>query len=159
MGYQQGIVVVLTSLGHTRLDQRQRDAALEAFGEAMNLARASVSVTALLRTLDGVARGLASSDPETAVRLVGATDDQCQAIGAHPYPSERRYLNIGWRRPVAGSAPLLTTGPGRMQASTFGRLGPTQRIDRPPAGGKLALGTRLPRRPSMPSVRVSMLSF
>jgi DNA-binding NarL/FixJ family response regulator len=47
----------------------------------------------LLRALDGVARAVAANEPETAVRLAGATHGQRQAIGALPFPSERRYLD------------------------------------------------------------------
>ena len=93
MGYQQGIVVVLTSLGHTRLDQWQQEAGLVAFGEAMALARASGERHRVLRALEGVARGLACGDPDAAVRLVGATDGQRRAMGALQYPSERRDLD------------------------------------------------------------------
>jgi predicted ATPase/DNA-binding NarL/FixJ family response regulator len=92
MNYQQGIVVILTSLGHTRLDQQQREPALAAFREAVDLARVSGERHRLLRALEGVARGLATSDPDAAVRLAGATDRQRQAIGAVAFPSERRYL-------------------------------------------------------------------
>jgi predicted ATPase/DNA-binding NarL/FixJ family response regulator len=93
MGYQQGIVVALTSLGHARLDQRQRAAALVAFGEAIDLARALGERHRVLRALEGVARCLTMSDADAAVRLAGATDGQRRAIGALPFPSERRYLD------------------------------------------------------------------
>jgi predicted ATPase/DNA-binding NarL/FixJ family response regulator len=92
-GYQQGVVVVLTSLGHTRLDQRQQEAALAVFSEAIALASVSGERHRVLRALEGVARALASSDAESAVRLGGASDSQRQAIGALPFPSERRYLD------------------------------------------------------------------
>jgi non-specific serine/threonine protein kinase len=93
MGYQQGVVVILTSLGHARLDQRQHEAGLTAFAEAMDLARASGERHRLLRALEGVARGLAGGDADAAVRLAGATDGHRQALGAVPFPSERRYLD------------------------------------------------------------------
>jgi non-specific serine/threonine protein kinase len=93
MRYQQGVVVALTSLGHARLDQRQREAALAAFGEAMTLARASGERHRVLRALEGVARGLATSDVEASVRLAGTADGQRHAIGALPFPSERRCLD------------------------------------------------------------------
>jgi predicted ATPase/DNA-binding CsgD family transcriptional regulator len=92
MKYQQGIVVILTSLGHTRLDLQQREAALAAFGEAMDLARVSGERHRLLRALEGVGRAIAGSDADAAVRLVGATDSQREVIGAVAFPSERRYL-------------------------------------------------------------------
>ena len=106
MRYQQGIVVVLTSLGHILVDQRQGEAALAAFSEAVGLARASGERHRLLRTLEGVARTIANVDADGAVRLAGATDGQRQAIGALPFPSERRYLDrrLGEARRVLGSS-------------------------------------------------------
>src|SRR6201995_354145 len=85
--------VALTSLCHTRLDQRQQEAGLVAFGEAMGLARASGERHSVLRALEGVARGPAGDEPDAAVRLVAATDAQRLAVGAQPYPSERRDLD------------------------------------------------------------------
>ncbi|MBV9578018.1 MAG: hypothetical protein JO057_05450 [Chloroflexi bacterium] len=93
MGYQQGIVVVLTSLGHSRLDLRQTRAGLAAFDEALKLARASGERHRVIRALEGVARSLAASDLDAAVRLAAAADAQRQGIGTATFPSERRYLD------------------------------------------------------------------
>jgi DNA-binding NarL/FixJ family response regulator len=61
----------------------------------------------LLRALEGVARGLATSDADAAVRLASAIDGQRRAIGALAFPSERRYLDA-WlaaaRRTLGSSA-------------------------------------------------------
>ncbi len=117
---QQGLVKSLTSLGHVRLDQGQPVAGLDAFLEAVRLARASGERVRLIRALEGCARGLAASEPDAAVRLAGATAAQRQAIGAVAWPSERRCLG-GWlaqaRRVLGPSAYQRTWQDG--QASTL----------------------------------------
>ena len=90
---RQGIVVVLTSLGHVLIDQEQHAAALAAFAEAMQLAYASGERVRVLRALEGAARALSATDADAAVRLAGATDSQRHAIGIVAFPSERRYLD------------------------------------------------------------------
>jgi DNA-binding NarL/FixJ family response regulator len=92
-GNRQAIVAVLTSLGHLYIDQGQRTAALAALSEAMQLASASAERVRLLRVLDGVARAVATTDADAAVRLAGAIDGQRQALSVVPFPSERRYLD------------------------------------------------------------------
>ena len=89
---QQMLVIILTRLGHVRLDQRQRAAALAAFAEAVQLARASGERIRLVRALEGVARGLAETKADAAVRLAAATDSQRLSLGVVPWPSERRCL-------------------------------------------------------------------
>jgi predicted ATPase/DNA-binding CsgD family transcriptional regulator len=91
-GNRQAIVAVLTSLGHVYIDQGQPAAALAAFSEALRLANASGERVRLLRVLDGVARAVAATDVDAAVRLAGATDGQRQTLGIVPFPSERHYL-------------------------------------------------------------------
>jgi predicted ATPase/DNA-binding NarL/FixJ family response regulator len=106
-GYQTGIVYTLTALGHVRLTQGRREAALAAFAEVIRLVQTSGERIRLIRALEGVARGLAQTDAGDAVRLAGAADAQRQALGAVPWPSERRYRD-GWlvqtRRSLGPSA-------------------------------------------------------
>jgi non-specific serine/threonine protein kinase len=92
VGGQQGFIKSLTILGHVRLDLGQKPAARALFDEAIRRARASGEIIRLVRALEGCARCMASSSPDAAVRLAGATDRQRQALGAVPWPSERRYL-------------------------------------------------------------------
>jgi predicted ATPase/DNA-binding NarL/FixJ family response regulator len=91
----QGIVMLLSLLGHVRLDQGQRLAALDAFLEAMQRAQGAGQRIRLIRVLEGCGRCLVASDPDAAVRVAGATDAQRSALGAQAYPSEQRYLD-GW---------------------------------------------------------------
>ena len=92
-GFQQALVRSLTNLGHARLDQMHGAEALEAFAEAMHLARASGERIRLIRALEGCARGIATSGAEAAVRLAGAVHGQRQALGARLWPSEQRYFD------------------------------------------------------------------
>ena len=92
-GGQQAIIKALTILGHVRVDLGQHPAALRAFSAAIARARATGERVRLIRALEGYARCLSTSDPESAVRLAGATDGQRQLFGAVPWPSERQYLD------------------------------------------------------------------
>lgn len=93
-GSQHAIVKALTVLGHIRLDQGERDDAIAALAEAVELARASGEQIRLVRALEACARCFADRDSDAAVRLAGATDRQRQLIGATPWPSERRCLQL-----------------------------------------------------------------
>jgi predicted ATPase/DNA-binding NarL/FixJ family response regulator len=88
-GNGQGTIVVLTNLGHARFDEGQPWAALEAFGEAIQLAYASGERVRVLRAIEGAARVLASTNADAAVRLAGTTDGQRGALGTVSLPSER----------------------------------------------------------------------
>jgi non-specific serine/threonine protein kinase len=92
VGGQQALIKALTILGHVRIDQGEWRAASVLLIEAIERARASGEVIRLLRALEGCARCIAHSNADAAVRLSGATDRERQALGALPWPSERRYL-------------------------------------------------------------------
>jgi non-specific serine/threonine protein kinase len=77
--------------------------------EAVERARTSGELIRLLRALEGCARCVVNSDADAAVRLAGATERQRQALGAVPWPSERRYLNK-WQ-----ARARETLGPGAYQ--------------------------------------------
>jgi non-specific serine/threonine protein kinase len=108
-GGQQGIIKALTIIGHVRLEQGQSRAASAALMEAVERARTSGELIRLLRALEGCARCVVNSDADAAVRLAGATERQRQALGAVPWPSERRYLNK-WQ-----ARARETLGPGAYQ--------------------------------------------
>ena len=113
-GGQQAIIKALTILGHVRVDLGQHPAALRAFSAAIARARATGERVRLIRALEGYARCLSTSDPESAVRLAGATDGQRQLFGAVPWPSERQYLDA-WLKAAQHTLGRTTyPGPGRM---------------------------------------------
>jgi predicted ATPase/DNA-binding NarL/FixJ family response regulator len=91
-GNRQGTLVALTNLGHARFDEGQLGAALEAFGEAVELAYHSGERVRLLRALDGAARVVAGTNADAAVRLAGMTHGHREVLGAAAFPSERRHL-------------------------------------------------------------------
>ena len=78
---------MLTTLGHVRLDQGQRLAALEAFVEAMQRAQMSGERICLIRALEGCARCFAASDADAGVRLAGTTDAHRRVLGARQWPT------------------------------------------------------------------------
>jgi len=90
---QQGLVKTLTSLGHAQLDRRQPALAIGAFAEAVQLARASGERVRVVRALDGLARCLAVTNADVAVRLAGAAHAERQALGTQLWPTERKYLD------------------------------------------------------------------
>jgi DNA-binding CsgD family transcriptional regulator/tetratricopeptide (TPR) repeat protein len=101
---QEGIVKSLTALGHVRMDQGQRLAALDAFAEAMQRAQMSGERIRLIQALEGCARCFAAGDADAAVRLAGATDAHRRVLGARPWPTEQRYLDswLGQARRTLG---------------------------------------------------------
>jgi non-specific serine/threonine protein kinase len=130
-GNRQGTMVVLTNLGHARLDQGQPRAALTVFAEAIQLAYHSGEGIRILRALDGAARVLARIHADAAVQLAGTTDGYRQLLGAAPLPSERRHLDewlddarrsLGpsayWRAWDAGHASTLEQAVGLAEALT-----------------------------------------
>jgi non-specific serine/threonine protein kinase len=145
-GYHTGLVYTLTALGHVRLTQGRRETALPLFAEVIRLVQASGERVRLIRALEGVARGLAQTDADAAVRLAGAADAQRRAIGAVPWPSERRYLDswlVQTRRGLGPSAYQRAWDDG--QASTLAQavsLAEAFLVVAPSAGAPSALTTR-----------------
>jgi DNA-binding CsgD family transcriptional regulator len=92
-GGQQAIIKALTILGHVRVDLKQHRAALTGFIEAIRGAQATGERVRLIRALEGLARCVAVTDADSAVRLASASDGQRRVLGAVPWPSERRYLD------------------------------------------------------------------
>jgi predicted ATPase/DNA-binding NarL/FixJ family response regulator len=91
-GNGQGTIVVLTNLGHARLDQGQPRTALEALTEAIRLAYNSGERVRVLRAIEGAARVVALTNADAAVRLAGTTDSQRETLGTVSLPTERRRL-------------------------------------------------------------------
>jgi non-specific serine/threonine protein kinase len=88
--FERHVAVLLTFLGHVRLDEAQPDAAIEAFAEAMRRARDASEPVWLVQAMEGMARWLALSDAHAAVRLAGAMARQRRVIGSGPLLSEQR---------------------------------------------------------------------
>jgi non-specific serine/threonine protein kinase len=112
----------------------------------MRLVQASGERIRLIRALEGVARALAQTDADAAVRLAGAADAQRRVLGALPWPSERRYLD-GWlvqsRRALGPSAYQRAWDDG--QASTLAQavnLAEALVVAPPAAGAPRALTPR-----------------
>jgi non-specific serine/threonine protein kinase len=89
---QQRLVETLTELGHVEFEQGHINEALNAFGEAVELAAASGERICLIRALEGVARTVAASRPEVAVQLAAISAHFRAELGAAAWPHDRQVL-------------------------------------------------------------------
>jgi DNA-binding CsgD family transcriptional regulator len=103
-----------------RVDLGQTEAALSAFTEAIQRARASGEQVRLIRALEGCARCYATIDADAAVRIASACDRQRTTLGTVAWPTERHYLDrllAGARRVLGHAAYQRVWNDG--QASTL----------------------------------------
>ena len=89
---QQRLVETLTELGYVEFERGHIDEALQAFGEAVQLAAASGERICLIRALEGVARSVAASRPEVAVQLAAASAHHRAELGAAAWPRDQQVV-------------------------------------------------------------------
>ena len=115
MGYQQGIVVGQTSLGHTYLDQLRSAAGLAAFAEVMRLTLSSGDRLRLVRARSTGSRGDSpSATPTPRCASPPPRAGQRQVLGAAALPRERQTLKRWLADAERDWGLRATAGPGKM---------------------------------------------
>jgi predicted ATPase/DNA-binding CsgD family transcriptional regulator len=90
LGDGEGLLDSLCTLGQIRLEFGSSSDCLNAFVEAVALARENGQPLGVMRALEGVAHVLSSTDHGDAVRLAGFCEARRVQLGSVPWPDQRR---------------------------------------------------------------------